>query len=105
MKNNPLYIQLKDIALTGNYTVQQAKDLTFNQAASLLGTRDFSGAFLNNAKRAIIMALENRDDEAVLQEVKSKVKTWLDANHPDWIAEKGRLRGKPYITIYLEGFP
>lgn len=103
MKNDPLYIQLKELALSGNYSVAQAKALTFEQAASLLGTRNFTQAFLNNAKRAIIMALENRDDAATLDAVKSVVKDWLDNNYPNHVIDRGRLRGKPYITIWLEG--
>jgi len=105
MKNNPVYIVLKQIALDGEYTIEQAENLTYNQAVTLLGHREFTGAFLNNAKRSIVMALQDRDDKAALAEVKSKVKTWLDINFPDWTAEKGRLRGKPFITIHLEGFP
>lgn len=105
MKNHPLYKTLKQIALDGNYTIEQVQGLKFNQAADLLGTRSFSLAFLNNMKRGIITALQNRDDENNLQQLKQKAKNWLDANFPDAKAEKGRQSDKPYITVWLEGKP
>ena len=103
MKNHPLYQQLKQIALDGGYSVEQAEGLSFKQAASLLGTRQFSLAFLNNAKRAIITALQDRDDKNDLQALKETAKNWLVANFPDWEAERGREGDKPYVTIWLKG--
>jgi len=105
MKNHPIYIRLKQIALDGDYTVEQVRALTFKQAAGLLGERGFTSTFLDNAKRGILMALQNRDDKANLQQVKSKVKTFLDANFPGWEAEHGRDSDKPYVTIWLKGRP
>ena len=103
MKNHPLYQKLKQIALDGNHSVEQVEGLGYNQAAKLLGTRQFSLAFLNNAKRSIVMALKNRDDELDLQALKENARAWLDANFPDWEAERGREGGKPYVTIWLKG--
>lgn len=105
MKNHPLYQQLKQIVLDGGYTIDQARALNFNQVAGLLGTPGFSLAFLNNMKRGIVMALQGRDDENDLQQLKEAAKNWLDANFPDWEAERGREGEKPYITIWLKGKP
>lgn len=105
MKNHPLYKMLKQIALDGNYSVEQIEALNFNQAASLFGERTFTLTFLNNMKRGVIDTLQNRDDENNLQQLKQKAKNWLGANLPDWEAEKGRQDDKPYITIWLEGKP
>lgn len=105
MKNHPKYVQLKQIALDNNYTVEQVRELTFNQAAGLLGERGFTSTFLENAKRGIIMAMQDRDDKANLQQLKSKVKTFLDAKFPQWEAERDRDGDKPYVKIYLEGKP
>jgi len=103
MKNHPLYKKLKQIALDGNYTIEQVENAGFNQVAELLGTRNFSLAFLNNMKRGIIDALQNRDDEQALQELKQQAKSWLDTNFPGWQAERGREGNKPYVTIWLKG--
>lgn len=105
MENHPLYKKLRQTALDNNYTVDQVRSLNFNQATDLLRTRDFSVTFLHNMKRVIIMALQDRDDEDRLQQVKLKIKTWLDTNFPNWEAEHGRENDKPYITIWLKGKP
>jgi hypothetical protein len=105
MKNHPLYQQLKQIVLDGDYTVDQACALNINQAAELLGSHSFSLAFLNNMKRGIVMELQGRDDEIDLQQLKEAAKNWLDVNFPDWEAEHGREGEKPYVTIWLKGKP
>lgn len=105
MKNHPLYKKLKQIALDGNYTIEQVQNAGFNQIAELLETRNFSLAFLNNMKRGIIMTLQNRDDEQNLQQLKQTAKSWLDTNFPDWEAERGREGDKPFVKIWLKGKP
>lgn len=105
MKNHPLYKKLKQIALDGNYTIEQIQNAGFNQIAELLETRNFSLAFLNNMKRGIIMTLQNRDDEQNLQQLKQTAKSWLDTNFPDWEAERGREGDKPFVKIWLKGKP
>lgn len=103
MKNHPLYKKLKQIALDGNYTIEQIQNAGFDQIAELLETRSFSLAFLNNMKRGIIDALQNRDDETAMQSLKQQAKSWLDANFPGWEAERGREGDKPFVTIWLKG--
>ncbi len=105
MKNHLFYKKLKQTALDGNYSIEQVQALSFNQAADLLGTRDFTITFLNNMKRGVIDALRNRDDKANMEQLKQTAKTWLDANFPDWEAERDREDGKPYVKIWLEGRP
>ena len=105
MKNHPLYKELKQIACDSNYTLEQVQDLDFNQAADLLGTRDFTITFLNNMKRGLIATLRSRDDEANLQQLQQQTKAFLDSNFPSWEAECGRQGHKPYITFWLEGKP
>ncbi len=105
MKNHPLYKKLKQIALDGNCTIEQVENAGFNQVAELLGTRNFSLAFLNNMKWGIVMALQNRDDEQNMQQLKQTAKSWLDANFPDWQAERGRESDKPFVKVWLEGKP
>ena len=105
MNNHPFYKKLKQIALDGNYSVEHVQALSFNQAADLLGSRDFTVTFLNNIKRGVIASLRERGDKANLKQLEQTVKTWLDGNFPDWEAERGRQGNNPFITIWLEGRP
>jgi len=105
MRNHPLYQKLKQIALDGNYTIEQVQFLGFAQATTLLGERPASTTFLENMKQDIIMELWDRDDEANLQQVRQKIKTWLDADFPNWAAERDREGGKPCIKLWLKGKP
>jgi len=105
MNNHPFYKKLKQIALGGNYSIEQVRRLRFNQAADLLGSHDFTVTFFNNMKRGVIVSLRNRDDKANMEQLKQTAKAWLDANFPNWEAERGREGDKPYVTIWLEGRP
>lgn len=103
MENHPLYKKLSQTALDNNYTVDQVDSLNFNQAAQLLGSRNFTLTFLNNMKRGTVMALRDRDDKNDLQALKETAKNWLDTNFPGWEAERGRENDKPYVIIWLKG--
>ncbi|MDH4237934.1 MAG: hypothetical protein OEW48_00065 [Phycisphaerae bacterium] len=105
MRNHPLYQKLKQIAIDRNYTLEQVQFLSFAQATTLLGERPASTTFLENMKQDIIMELWDRDDEANLQQVRQKIKTWLDANFPNWADEWDREGGKPCIKLWLKGKP
>lgn len=105
MKNHPLYKKLKQIVLDGDYTIEQVQNATFNQVADLLGTRDFTLTFLNNMKRGLKDAVQNKNDAEAMEQLKQQAKAWLDANFPDWQAKRGREGGKPYVTIWLKGEP
>ena len=105
MKNHPLYKKLKQIVLSGDYTIEQIENASFNQVAELLDTRHFSLTFLNKMKRGLIMTLQGRNDEDNMQQLKQTAKTWLDANFPDWQAERGRESDRPFVKIWLKGKP
>lgn len=105
MKNRPLYKKFKQIALDGNYTIEQVQNVGFNQAAKLLETCGFSLTFLKGMKQGVVAALQNRDDENDMQQLKQTAKAWLDANFPDWQAERGRESDKPFVKIWLKGEP
>ena len=105
MKNRPLYKKLKQYAFDNNLTIEQVQNVGFNQAAKLLETRDFSLTFLKGMKRGVVAALQNRDDENDMQQLKQTAKAWLDANFPDWQAERGRESDKPFVKIWLKGEP
>lgn len=105
MKNNSLYKQLKTIA--ANYTVAQIELATEEQVCTLLGVPagSFSGTFFENMKRRLIKDLQDRDDEVDLQNVKAGASTFLDANFPNWQADRGREDGSRFVKIWLEGRP
>lgn len=105
MQNHPSYQKLEQVALDGNYTVEQVRALSFAQATALLGERPASFTFLENIKRGIITALQDREDEVNLQQIKLKITSLLDADFPDWKAEHGREGRKPFVTIWMEGKP
>lgn len=79
--------------------------LDFNAAAVLLGKRSFSMAFLTNMKSLLIVEMQEQQDENDVQQLKQTAKAWLDANFPDWQAERGKESDKPFVKIWLEGKP
>lgn len=105
MKNHPIYLKVKKFALA-NLSYDGFEAMTVGEiiiAAAAEGR--VSGTFATNMKRGVLSALKDRDDEVDLQQIKSKVKTFLDANFPDWEAERSSEGGKPYIKIWLKGKP
>lgn len=104
MKNHPLYKKLKQIALDGNYAIEQVEGLNFNQAAKLFGTRSFSNTFLGNIKLELIAEIQNQQDESDKQLFQAKVES-LRNRFPDFEVERGRQNNKPYVTVWLEGKP
>jgi len=105
VKNHPLYKKLKQIALDGHYTIEQVRSASISQVTTLLETSHFSSGFLYNMKRLLISELQDRQDERDTHELRQVAMTWLNANFPDWQAERGREGDKPYVTIWLKGKP
>ena len=105
MKNNPLYIQLKQIAFDGGYTVEQAGNATPQQAADLLDIPKARLPHFPNMKALLIRELQERTDEVVFQSIKDTIKTWLQANHPGYEIDKGKEDGKRFVTIWFDGKP
>ena len=105
MKKHEIYLQLESMALGGNYTADQVRNTTFDQARDLLGRSDFSVTFFMNMKARLLAVLNDRDDGVDFKNVKDKVKTWLDSNFPNWEAERERDGDKPSVTFWLEGKP
>ena len=105
MLNNPLYGKFKELVLNNNYTVEQVQELSINQAAKLLGAGGFSCTFWDNMKRAVIAALQSRDDQNNLEQLRQTAKSWLDTNFPSWEAEIEREKDKPCVKLWLKGKP
>ena len=101
MRNNLKYIRLRDYAFDHDYTIEQIENVTHREAESLLGIS--IPLNFNNVKRCLIKDLQERDDTVISDAIKSKVKSWLDANYADWKAEKGRESNKPFIKIWPDG--
>ena len=106
MRQRAIYQQLLQIALDNDYTIEQVENATVEQVRQILGTdKRFSWSFFKNMKSCLIVDLQQRDDENDLAALKEQAKGWLDANFPDWQAERGRDNGKPYVAIWLKGKP
>jgi hypothetical protein len=105
MKNHPVYKKVKQYALdnmaTVDFEAMPAGEIIM--AAGAEGT--VSGTFAANMKRAVLMALQNRDDENRIKVLKAGVKGFMDTNFPDWQAEKGREDNLPFIKIWPRGKP
>ena len=105
MKNHPIYLKVKNYALA-NIALAGFEAMTAGEIIIAAGAEGkVSGTFATNMKRGVLSALKDRDDGIDLQQIKSKVKTFLDANFPDWEAERAREGGKPFIKIWLKGKP
>ena len=104
MKNHPLYKKLKQIALDGNYTIEQVQNLDFNTVVGLLGTRSFSATFMKGMKLYLIAKLQDQEDEGNKQLFHSRIEV-LRSRFPDFEIERGRELGKPYVIIWLQGRP
>lgn len=104
MVNHPLYKKLKQIALDGNYTMEQVRSLDFDVAVELLGTRNFSAGFLHNMKSQLIAELQEQEDESNKQLFQSKIEV-LRNRFPEFDIERGRIDNKPFIIIWLKGKP
>ena len=105
MKNNELYKQLE--VIVANYTAGQVENATIKQVCNLLGisTKVMSGTFFTNMKKCLLDYIQERDDEADLQRLRSQVINWLNNNFPDWQADRGRERDKPFVKIWFNGRP
>lgn len=103
MKNRADYKTLEQKVLDENWTIEQLEAVTEKQIKIFLGKPHLSVTFLKNVKKCLIETVRNRDDLKNFQDLKVTAKSWLDANFPGWKAERGRERGKPYVTIWLKG--
>lgn len=104
MKNHPLYEKLKQIALDGDYTIEQVENATYDQITKLIDKR-VPLAFLTNMKRLLVAEIREAQDETDLQGLKQTAKNWLDTNFPAWQVERGREGGNPFVKIWLKGKP
>jgi len=105
MKNNALYIELKQIIIDDSYTVAQVEGATKAQIESLLNTSGLGDAFVANMKRSVAAYLRSQIDTAKMDTLQSQAVSWLTTNFPDAEFERGKRDGKPYVTIWVEGKP
>ena len=108
MKSKPEYIKLKQYMFNNyNWSVEQAQYFTRQQVAQLINF-DFSDYSKFIAlKKALVEALQSRDDEAILQEVKNQLlgdnRAWLADRFPKAEFDRSSENGKKFIRIWLEG--
>ena len=110
MRNNPTYIQLRKVAFDGGYTITQVENATAQQIANILNL-DLATIptrvkiLLPAMKRVLINELRERDEDMIMQNLKSQALTWLNNNFPDSEMSRGKESGKRYVTIWLDGKP
>ncbi len=105
MQNNTTYVKFKQLALDGNYSIEQVQNTTKEQVETLVNTAVLKPAFVDNMKRLIINDLQQQNDQQDMEQLKQQAGAWLDSNFPDWQAERGRKRDKPFVKIWLKGKP
>jgi hypothetical protein len=101
MQNNPLYIRLKEISETGDYTVEQTEVLTSEQVKTLLGVQSVSDDFISNMKKLLISELEDARLQSKLEDLQGE--QYMITNFPDAEYESGIVSDKPFIKIWPEG--
>ncbi len=99
MRQRPEYQQLKQIAIDGDYTLEQVQGVTRTQIESLLGKR--IGGLFPGIKELLIMDIIDRDDKATMQQLRSEIISVF----PDAEFEKGREEGKRFVTVWIDRKP
>ena len=109
MRNRPIFLTIRQYTIDHGYTAQQVANATAGQVVNLLGltgdAAEQATRYWPGIKRLLLMDLQHHADIADMEALKATAKAWLDANFPDWQAERGREGDKPYVTIWLEGRP
>ena len=113
---NPLYLQLKQIAADGGYTAAQVRDATKDQVAALLSQAGDAGfwsggnvGFFTALRDTLAEELQRQEDTAAMAALRDYLRTggrvWFDDNFPDAQFDKGRCRDKRYVILWLDGRP
>lgn len=107
MRNRPEYKQLEQIALDGNYTVEQVQNATKSQVSALLDNAVMSDAFFLNMKNILLKKLTNRNDETdrqfIINLFEGGARTAFRDRFPDAVILKRRENSKRIIEIRLDG--
>ncbi len=106
MRETPAFLELEQIVLENNYTVEQVQAVTLRQAMKLLpGGKDLP-LYFNGVKKHLIAALQERDRNTGFEDFKQ---TLIDAGiktaYPDITFKRGFEQGKPFVTIWPKGEP
>ena len=108
MQNNALYLQLKQAAINGGYTIGQAEDITKAQMESIVGT-SISDNFYANMKAVLVGHITDEAEEIELSGLKNQLiggnRQWLLNHFPNAEIDRGKESEKKYIKIWLDGKP
>ena len=107
MKSNPLYKQIKQIALDEDYTIQQVRDATKTQITSLLGISESAvlDTFVDCMKANLAEELRRRDFERDKQFIIDNYSEELRKRFGDCQIDKSEIRGYRCVLIWLDGAP
>jgi len=95
-----MYTQLKQ-ELSENYTIEDIESLSRQEVITLLGTDDFTGTVLTNAKKMLLQDLNIKKKENKVVEIDNKVKT----KFPNAEYDLGAIDGKEFVVVWVEGKP
>jgi len=106
MRDHPLYKNLRQIALDGDYTVAKIKRATKEQVAELLAldvdAAFWSGGnigFFENLKLNLAQELQEMDNAADEQTLKGLLK----AMFPDAVIERDHSERDPCVKVFYKG--
>lgn len=104
MKNNPLYIQLRQIALDGNYTIGQLANVTKTQVENILDSGVLPMQFVKNMKRMVKCILQERDDEIERVTIEQKIPTMIRKRFPNLKVDFKRAPNDGRVVrLWLDG--
>jgi len=100
--------KLLDYAIAHNFTSIQVENATWEQIKNQLNQdfpENFSGAELNKAQKYVAESLRDLERKAIKDQIKDKIKTWLDSNYPNYEFEYRHESGKLCIELWIFGKP
>jgi len=103
MRNNELYKQFELVA--AGMPIEQIESLSWQQAAVLLKTREFTVTGLDNMKECLLTERQAQDDLQTKELIAQNLSAYLKNSFPDVQCEKVRVDGKLCVRIWPEGKP
>ena len=99
MRNRQLYKTIKQIVIDGNYTIAQVEGVTRRQMESIVGQS--VGGYFEGIKENLVKELTAQDD--TLRQ--SQIRNAIISQFPNAEFDKGTVRGKKFVRIWIDGKP
>ncbi len=105
MKNNDLYIKLKNYALDNNLTIAEVQETTSAKIVNIVGQNNLPAAFIRNMKHRIINKLRRRKNQNNAIAIGVAVKNSLGSTLKNLDFEQGGNIKNPFTIVWHEGKP